>query len=432
MLSNATLFLARRYLRAKRSFVSVITIVSILGVAVGVLMMIVVSSVMKGFEGEFRKVLIGSEPHVLLHPQNKKPASPQAAAEVLAKVKAQPEVLAASTYISSAMYAEREGQQSGMDVIGLPADGATFYMAKIAKHRVEGSLELKHGGLVCADYIAGQLDAHPGDKISVYAATNVTTAVQRFRVASDEQDEKKRHAAYKEIKLHPKEIILQGSVRAETAGVYGYTTLETAQQIFGLGDQVSGILIELKQPGDVKEVIKRFEAANIIPAGWNAALWTDAGDARLAAMSNERVMMWIVLMIIAVVAAFSVMNTTITVTTQKRREIGVLTALGSRQGQIISIFVAQAAFVGTLGTVIGLVLSGLVLTFRDDIRMGIAVLSGGNADSASGMFLATIPAQIEPWFVAVTCIGSISLCLLAALPPAWLAARVDPAVALRD
>ena len=76
-LSNVTFFLARRYLRAKRSFVSVITVISILGVAVGVLMMIVVSSVMKGFEGEFRKVLIGSEPHILLHPQDTKPADPQ-------------------------------------------------------------------------------------------------------------------------------------------------------------------------------------------------------------------------------------------------------------------------------------------------------------------------------------------------------------------
>jgi lipoprotein-releasing system permease protein len=432
MLSNATLFLARRYLRAKRSFVSIITVISILGVAVGVLMMIVVSSVMKGFEGEFRKVLIGSEPHILLHPQNNKPAPPQAAADLLAKVKAQPNVLAASTYISSSMYAEREGQQSGMDVIGLPKDGAKFYMAKIARHKLEGSLELRHGGVVCADYIAGQLDAHPGDKISVYASSNVTSAVQRFRVASDEQDEKKRHAAYKDIKLHAREIIVQGSLRAETAGVYGYTTLETAQQIFDFGDQVSGVLIELNQPHEVKDVIKRFTAAGIIPADWSASLWTDAGDARLAAMSNERVMMWIVLMIIAVVAAFSVMNTTITVTTQKRREIGVLTALGSRQSQIIGIFVAQAAFVGTLGTVTGLGLGGLVLWLRDDIRMGIAILSGGNADSASGMFLATIPAQIEPWFILATCIGSITLCLLAALPPAWLAARVDPAVALRD
>jgi lipoprotein-releasing system permease protein len=188
----------------------------------------------------------------------------------------------------------------------------------------------------------------------------------------------------------------------------------------------------LKQPGEVKDVKKRLEAAGILPAGWSASLWTDAGDARLAAMNNERVMMTIVILIIFVVAAFSVMNTTITVTTQKRREIGVLTALGSRQGQIIGIFVSQAAFVGTLGTVGGLVLSGLVLRFRDDIRMAIAVLSGGNADTSSDMFLATIPAQIEPWFVVATSVGAIVLCLLAALPPAWLAARVDPAVALRD
>jgi lipoprotein-releasing system permease protein len=432
MLSNVTFFLARRYLRAKRSFVSVITVISILGVMVGVTAMIVISSVMKGFEGEFRQALIGSEPHILLHPQGKKPATAKAASEVLAKLMPQPDVLAASSYILGFMYAEHGRQQSAMDVIGLPEDGAKYYMAKIARHRLEGSLELRHGGVVCPDYIAGQLDAHPGDKISVYASSNVTSAVQRFRVASDEQDEAKRHAAYKDIKLHAREIILQGYTRTETAEAYGYTTLETAQQIFGLGEQVHGVLIELKQPGEVKEVMKRFTEAKIIPAGWSASLWTDAGDARLAAMSNERVMMGIVLMIIFVVAAFSVMNTTITVTTQKRREIGVLTALGSRQGQIIGIFVAQAAFVGTLGTLTGLGLSGLVLWLRDDIRMGIAILSGGNADASSGMFLATIPAQIEPWFILATCLGAISLCLLAALPPAWLAARVDPAVALRD
>ncbi len=432
MLSNATLFLARRYLRAKRSFVSVITVISILGVMVGVTAMIVISSVMKGFEGEFRQALIGSEPHILLHPQDKKPATAKAAADVLAQVLPQPDVLAASSYILGFMYAEREGRQSALDVIGLPEDGASFYMAKLARHRLDGALELRHGGVVCADYIAGQLNAHPGDKISVYASSNVTSAVQRFRIASDEQDEARRHAAYKDIKLHAREIILQGCTRAETAEAYGYTTLETAQQIFGLGEQVHGVLIELKQPGDVKEVMQRFAAAGIIPAGWGASLWTDAGDARLAAMSNERVMMGIVLMIIFVVAAFSVMNTTITVTTQKRREIGVLTALGSRQGQIIGIFVAQAAFVGTLGTLTGLTLSGLVLWLRDDIRQGIAILSGGNADASSGMFLATIPAQIEPWFILATCLGSITLCLLAALPPAWLASRVDPAVALRD
>jgi len=431
MLSNATFFLARRYLRAKRSFVSVITIISILGVALGVMAMIVISSVMKGFEGEFRRTLIGSAPHILLHPQDNKPTDLSPVTAALEKLRAQPEVLAASSYISGVMYAERDGMQSAMDVFGLPADGAQFYMAKIAKHRLDGSLTLRDGGVVSADYLAAQLNAHPEDKISVYAASNVTSAVQRFRTASDEQDETKRHAAFKEIKLHPQELTLLGYTRAETAGQYGYTTLPTAQQIFGLGDQVSGVLLELSNPGEVKAAMQRFAAAGLIPVGWSASLWTDAGDARLAAMSNERIMMWIVLMIIFVVAAFSVMNTTITVTTQKRREIGVLTALGSRQGQIIGIFVTQAAVVGTLGTLSGLVISGLVLRFRDDLRLAIAMLSGGG-DSADGMFLATIPAQIEPWFILATCLGAITLCLLAALPPAWLAARVDPAVALRD
>jgi lipoprotein-releasing system permease protein len=432
MLSNVTLFLARRYLRAKRSFVSVITLISILGVAVGVLMMIVVSSVMKGFEGEFRKVLIGSEPHIMLHPEGKKPTDVKSVADVLAKVRQQPDVLAASSYIYGVMYAEHSGQQSGMKVLGLPEDGAKFYMAKIATHKVEGTLDLVPGGVVTPDNVAGQLNAHPGDKINVYASNNVTSAVKRYHAAMDLQDETKRQAAYDEIKLHPRDINLVGSIRAEMEEAYGYVTLATAQEIFDFGDQISGVLIELQQPGEVKDVIRRFTAAGIVPAGWSASLWTDAGDARLAAMSNERVMMWIVLLIIAVVAAFSVMNTTITVTMQKRREIGVLTALGSRQSQIIGIFVSQAAFVGTLGTVTGLVLSGLVLHFRNDIRMGIAMLNGGSASADSGMFLATIPAQIEPWFIVATCIGSITLCLLAALPPAWLAARVDPAVALRD
>ncbi len=432
MPSNATLFLARRYLRAGRSFVSVITIISILGVAVGVLMMIVVSSVMKGFEGEFRKVLIGAQPHILLHPEADKPAAAPLSAELAAKLRTRPEVLAASTYVGGTMYVERKGEQSRVEMLGLPEDGAKFYMGKIAQHRVDGTLDLRDGSVVCADIVAGQVDAHPGDKLGVYASSNVTVAVKRFRVVSDEEDEAKRHAGYKEIKLHAQEITLQGTTRAQTMDDYGYTTLGTAQRIFAYGDQVSGVLLEVHQPALVKEVLKTLIADGLVPSGWTASLWTDAGDARLAAMSNERVMMWIVLLIIAIVAAFSVMNTTITVTTQKRREIGVLTALGSRQGQIIGIFVAQAAFVGILGTVTGLVLSGLVLTFRNDIRMGIEILNGGNPDAAQDIFLATIPAQIEPWFILATCIGSITLCLLAALPPAWLAARVDPAVALRD
>lgn len=431
MLSSATLFLARRYLRAGRSFVSIITVISILGVAVGVLMMIVVNSVMKGFEAEFRRVLIGSTPHMLVHPEGGKTAAPQAAAEVVAKVRARPEVVGASAYVSGFVYAEHDGRQSGMDLLGLPPDGHPLYLAKVEKRRLAGSLELRPGGVVSADYLVAQLDAQPGEKIDVYPSTNVTTAVQRFRAATDIEDEPKRRAAYKEIKLHALEVELLGHTRSEFAVPYSYTTLDTAQRIFGLGEQVSGVFIELHQPNEAKATAGRFKEEGLIPAGWKATNWSDDNEARLAAMGNERMMMGIVLLIIGLVAAFSVMNTTITVTTQKRREIGVLTALGSRQGQIIGVFLAQAAFVGAVGTVAGLVLSGLVLSFRAEIGGAIGLVSGGGPEDPNGL-LTTIPAQIEPWFVIATCIGSITLCLLAALPPAWLAARVDPAVALRD
>jgi lipoprotein-releasing system permease protein len=148
-------------------------------------------------------------------------------------------------------------------------------------------------------------------------------------------------------------------------------------------------------------------------------------------MSNERFVMFFIIGIIGLVAAFAVMNTTITVTTQKRREIGVLAALGARQAQIVQIFVSQAAVVGVVGTLSGLGLSALVLHYRNDIRGFIAEFSGGSA-SETDLFLSTIPAQIDPAFIAFTAVGSILLCLVAALPPAWLASRVDPAVALRD
>lgn len=432
MPSNAAFFLARRYLRSGRSFISVITIVSILGVMLGVLTMIVVNSVMKGFEGEFRRILIGSQPHMLLHPLEDKPATPQAAAELLAKVRQQPEVATASTYATGVVYAEREGMQSAMRLLGLPADGTPFYLAKAGNKLAKGSLELQAGGIVAPDYIAGQLNAEPGNKIGVYPSASVIDVVHRYREASDEQDQTKREAAYETIKLPAQEIQLLGYLRAEMDLPYAYTPLETAQQIFKLGTDVNGVVVELKEPNAVRATVERFASAGLIPPGWKASLWLDGNEARLAAMSNERVMMGIVLVIIGFVAAFSVMNTTITVTTQKRREIGVLTALGSRQGQIVGIFVSQAAFVGVLGTVAGLVLSALVLTFRNQLRMAIALASGGSTEADTGMFLATIPAQIEPWFIVWTSLGSVALCLLAALPPAWLASRVDPAVALRD
>ena len=430
--ASAVAFLARRYLRAGRSFVSVITIISILGVAVGVLMMTVVNAVMQGFEREFRQTLIGYQPHMILEKEDEKPATAAEVGALLAKVRQRSEVLRALAFTGGIIYLEKNGEQTGAQLYGLPADGGADYLEKIQPHLLDGTLELKDGIIVANDHNTADLGVRTGDAVSIYPSSSVTVAVRDFRKASDISEEKQRHEAYKAIKLKPLEIQLGGYTRAETAGYSAYTTMATAQTVFGLGQGISGLLVEMHVPNDIKQIHAAFQNDGIIPKGWKAVLWTDVGDARLAAMSNERFVMFFILGIIGLVAAFSVMNTTITVTTQKRREIGVLTALGAEQKQIVGVFVLQAAVVGVVGTLLGLIGSALVITYRNDLRALVALASGNGSMDTEGLFLSTIPAHIDPFFITCTALGSILLCLAAAWPPAWLASRVDPAVALRD
>jgi len=152
----------------------------------------------------------------------------------------------------------------------------------------------------------------------------------------------------------------------------------------------------------------------------------------LQSVENQQSLMYFLLFFIMLVASICVMNTTITVTVQKRREIGILTALGSRAGQIIAIFLAQAGIVAVLGIITGLIGGMTVLHFRNDLRDLIAHLTGRDFFPQDIYFLSEIPSKIQPGDIGSICGIAVVLCLIAALIPAWFAAKVDPAVALRD
>jgi lipoprotein-releasing system permease protein len=429
MPARAPLFLAFRYLRPRRSFVSVITVISVLGIAVGVLMMVVVRAVMLGFEADFRATLMGAEPHVLLAAGAQAPAEPDWRA-VLERVRARPETVSAAPYAGGMLYLAAGDQQTGAQTFGLESAGAQPVLAKLARHLLGGDLKLAPGTIVLPDYQAGELGVDVGDEISVYAGDNVNAAVREYSRANEEADAGRRRAILEAIRLNPQTLVVAGLLRSETGGYNAYVSLETGRRLFRLdGQGVSGLAVELAEPEAATGYRDLLQPG--LP-GWEFTLWTDAGEARLAAMRNEQTMMQFVLSIIALVAAFSVMNTTITVTTQKRREIGVLAALGCRRGQILGIFLNQAGVVGLLGTGLGLGGSLLVLWLRDDLRALLAAATGGQVHAVEGVFLATIPALVRPGDVVLTCLTSLGLCLLAGLIPAWFAARVDPAVALRD
>ena len=422
MLNNAAFFLALRYMRPKRSFISVITVISIVGIMVGVLMMVVVRSVMQGFEVDLRQTLMGSEPHVLI---SKMPGSSGGKTweEVLAAAKAQPGQLSVAAFAGGLLYLEHGPLKAGTQTLGLSPEDAAYYINKVGKGLAAGTLDLKDGTIVLSDYHASELHVDVGDEISVYTSQNVNAMVRKFRAANDEEDKKKKKAAYEQIKLHPRKLIVAGIVHGEKGGYYGYTSLKTGQEIFTLGKEVTGIAVELKDPNNAAQFVAALKPQ---ASGWEFKVWTSSNEAKLAAMANEQTMMLLVLSVIALVAAFSVMNTTITVTTQKRREIGVLSALGCRPWQVILIFLYQAIFVGVLGTVLGVVFAFVVLHHRNAILDMIRVFV------TDGVFQATIPAHIEPREIALTCAISLLLCVVAGLIPAWLASRLESAVALRD
>lgn len=428
MVNRASLFLALRYLRPKRSFVSVITTISILGIAVGVLMMVVVRAVMLGFEVDFRETLVGAEPHVLMAKNTAAQNAPpwEKALEV---AQAQPGTVSAAPYAGGMLYLARDQYQTAPLVLGLSPQSGAANLAKLKPHLLDGNLDLPEGTIVISDQHAQQLGVRLGDEISVYASQNVNLALRQYTDANNTDTEVQKQAILDQIKLHPQTLRISGVLRADTSGLNGYVSLKTGQTLFQLGQEVTGIAVEIRDPEHAKDYVHGLEAD--LP-GWKYTLWTDAGESRLAAMQNEQTMMQFVLSIIALVAAFSVMNTTITVTTQKRREIGVLAALGSKQWQIVNVFLLQAVIVGVLGTGIGLGGSLLVLWLRNDIRSLITTFTGGQVHAVEGVFLSTIPAHIQFWDVTLTCLISLVLCIVAGLIPAWFAARVEPAVALRD
>lgn len=449
MLKNAPLFLALRYLQPKRSFVSVITIISVLGIMLGVGVLIVVISVMKGFEIDFKTLVIGFEPHILVV-QDSPPAERITAPgggnasmptprsnwrEVLAEIRKNPEVLSAAPFAGGMIFVEKVGEPQVLECFAVPNRGAEPMVEKLSKHlQADGSkFDLSGDNIVLADYTANAIGAVVGDTVTVRSSTNLKEVVARIKAADEANDEKAKLKAYEDIKelTLPQDLTVVGITRSESAGQRGYVPLHIGQEFFGLGDGVTGIGVEVSdayRANDVAYVL----AQEALPYDWTARTWMDMHRSRLAAVANERTMMYFVLSFIVIVAAFSVMNTTITVTVQKRREIGILTALGSRVGQIVSIFVSQAAVVAFLGTLLGLAGGSLVLHFRNDLREFLADRMNIDIFPSDIYFLSEIPAHTQPADIITICSVSIVLCLVAALLPAWFAARVDPAVALRD
>ncbi len=432
-MSSAPLFLALRYLRPTRSFISVITVISMLGVMLGVGVLVFVMSVFSGWQREFRQMLIGFEPHAMVQPMNSRddPAASQWR-EVRKTLAAHPEVASAVPIAEGVVFVENESSLQGVRVIGMANEADNALLQKLKKHLKEGKFDLKGDSIVLSDKFAREIGAKIGDTLVVHAAESVDQFIQQVREIPEDTAEKKRAEALDNVTVLSKDLTLVATLRADTAGLRGYVPLHIAQEFFNLDSNVSGIELELKDADNAEPILDAIYRSGGIPETWGWNTWVQEHGPMLESVENQRTMMWFILLFIMLVAAICVMNTTITVTVKKRREIGILTALGTRAWQIIAIFVSQAGIVALFGVVAGLGGGFFFLSIRNWLRDQIAALTGRDIFPQDIYFLSSIPAHTNLADLFTICTTAVALCLLAALVPAWFAARVDPAVALRD
>ncbi|MFZ4484358.1 MAG: FtsX-like permease family protein [Chthoniobacterales bacterium] len=419
-------FLALRYLKPKRTFVSLITVISILGVTLGIMVLILVISVMTGFEQELRRKVLGFDAHLVAGGETViEDWSDQAA-----KIRGVKDVTGVAPFVQGPVLAEFMGRRMAPKIRAIDPE-AEKTVTTLQDFIVAGSLQLEANDTVIGSALANLLGAGVGDTITIYSPGNLEEIVDEINRMEENPADKKDAANLREMIL-PLELKVTGIFES---GRYLYDSefllvpLHIGQELYGLGDGVHGLTIKTVHPYDAAQVREAIYA--VVDPNISVSTWMDMNRDLFEAIHMERNVMFFILLFIVIVAAFGIMNTLITVTVQKTREIGILKALGARTGQIIGVFVGQGIVVGFFGTLIGLSLGIWLVQYRNQVSHLLSLVTGIEIFPKSIYQFSEIPAEIVPSDVAIICVSAFVICTVAAIIPAWFAARMDPVKALR-
>jgi lipoprotein-releasing system permease protein len=402
-----------RYTHAKRRnhFISFISIVSMAGIALGVMALIVVLSVMNGFQEELRARILG----VAAHLEISGPANHLADwRNVLEQARQNKEV------ISGAPYVNAEGMLANGDMVrGAIIRGVLPEMesqvADFAQHMKAGKLtDLKPGefGIILGAELARALDVVPGDKLVLLTPQgNITPAGVMPRV---------------------KQFTVTGIFEA---GMFEYDSglalinLQDAQKLLRMGDDVSGVRLKLDDLFRAPFVTR--ELANSLTGHYYLTDWTQSHANFFRAVSIEKRMMFLILLLIVAVAAFNIVSTLVMAVTDKQSDIAILRTLGARPSSIMTIFIVQGAFIGVFGTLLG-VASGVLLALNvETVVPFIEHLAGMDLFPADVYYINQLPSKLVWGDVGIISGVSLIISLAATLYPSWRASRINPAEALR-
>jgi lipoprotein-releasing system permease protein len=407
------LLVGLRYTRAKRRnhFISFISLISMAGIALGVAALIVVLSVMNGFQQELRERILAVVSHVQLSGPGNRLDDWRKVAEAAST---QSHVIAAAPFVAA----------QGMLTFGRGVRGAIVRgivpsleerVADIGRHMRSGSLEALEPGkfrIVLGAELARAIGALTGDKVALIAPQgSVTPAGVIPRL---------------------KQFTVAGIFEV---GMYEYDAslalinLEDAQKLYQLGHAVSGVRLKLDDLFLARQVAANLNAA-LSPEVW-ASDWTRSHANFFRAVEIEKRVMFIILTLIVAVAAFNIVSTLVMLVTDKQADIAILRTLGATPGSILQIFVVQGAMIGIIGTLIGVV-GGVLLGWNvDTVVPAIEHVLGFKFLSADVYYISELPSDVQLRDVATIGLVSLAMSFVATLYPSWRAARVNPAEALR-
>ena len=404
-------FVARRYLksRSKTGFINLITYISVLGVTIGVAALIIVLSVMNGFEEEVRSRIVGFDSHIRLRSYHDNGVEQYI--DVMDFIKDIPQIVGLSPYIDEKGMIRNGDHSDGVLVRG--TDPETIdEVSDLSKNIVYGKLELgtipREGqralpGIVLGRYLADRLMADIGDEVVIFSLAGVRSMFQTPDV---------------------KQFVVTGFFETgmyEYDNTYAYIGLEPAKQLFRMGDKVSGIEIRLNDLYKADRVVDEID--NRLGFPYYALTWFEMRQTLFSWIQLEKWAMFIILCLIIIVAAFNIISTLIMFVMEKTREIGILKAMGAPSTSITRIFIYEGIVVGFIGTLLGFAI-GYSLCWAQ-LKYQFFSLPG------DVYFINSLPVKMQVLDFVFIGVASILICLLAAVYPARKASRLEPVNAIR-
>jgi len=407
------LLVGLRYTRAKRRnhFISFISLTSMAGIALGVAALIVVLSVMNGFQTELRTRILGVASHVQISGAANRLNDWQSVLSIAAR---HPRVLASAPFVNAQGMLSAGQAVRGAVVRGvLPADEDR--VAEIGRHMRAGRLDaLKPGefGIILGTDLARSLGVLPGERVTLIAPQGQVTPAG--------------------VIPRLKQFTVVGLFEI---GMFEYDSglalihLEDAQRLYQLDSGVSGVRLKLDDLFAARTVARELLAK--LGADVYASDWTRSHANFFRAVEIEKRVMFLILTLIVAVAAFNIVSTLVMLVTDKQADIAILRTLGASPRSVMQIFVVQGALIGVIGTLIGVVGGVLLALNVDTVVPAIEHVLGFKFLAKDVYYISDLPSEVLPRDVATIGLVSLVLSFLATIYPSWRASRVNPAEALR-